>query len=66
VTDPARLQRLADAYPPKYGDLFMFVVRDGVLQGEGSEDGPLAYEVRATKAFAFGKGEVFSQTRYRF
>ena len=60
VTDPARLQRLADAYIPKYGQLFVFTVRNGALPGA------FAYEVRPTKAFGFGKGEVFSQTRWRF
>jgi hypothetical protein len=66
VTDEARLRRLAAAYLPKYGRLFVFEVRDGALRIEGSEDPALAFEVRATKAFAFGKGESFSQTRYRF
>jgi general stress protein 26 len=66
VTDVARLQRLADAYVPKYGDLFRFTIGDGALRGEGSEDDALAFEVRATKAFGFGKGRTFSQTSYRF
>jgi hypothetical protein len=66
VTDTAMLQRLADAYPPKYGDLFRFEVHDGTIHGEGTDNEPLAFQVRAAKAFGFGKGAVFSQTRYRF
>ena len=66
VTDEARLQRLADAYVAKYDQLFVFQVRDGALWIEGSEDPGLAYEVRATRAFGFAKGDPFSQTRWLF
>lgn len=66
VTDEAKLQRLADSYVAKYDQLFVFEVRDGALWIEGSEDPGLAYELRPTKAFGFGKGESFSQTRWRF
>jgi hypothetical protein len=66
VTDEARLQRLAEAYVAKYDQLFVFEVREGALWIEGSEDPGLAYELRPTKAFGFGKGESFSQTRWRF
>ena len=65
VTDDARLQRLADAYIAKYDDLFVFRVRDNALWIEGSDNSALAYEVRATKGFGFGKGP-YSQTRWRF
>jgi len=66
VTDQARLRRLADAYVAKYDQLFVFEVRDGALWIEGSEDPGMAFELRPTKAFGFGKGESFSQTRWRF
>jgi general stress protein 26 len=66
VTDEARLQRLADAYIRKYGELFVFEVRDGALWIEGSEDPGQTYEVRAAKALGFGKGDSFSQTCWRF
>jgi general stress protein 26 len=66
VTDEARLQRLADAYVEKYDQLFVFDVRDGALWIEGSDDPGLAFEVRPTKGFGFGKGVSFSQTRWRF
>lgn len=66
VTGIVRLERIADAYNGKYGDLFGFAVRDGALFGAETTDPTLVFELDATKAFAFGKGDVFSQTRYRF
>jgi nitroimidazol reductase NimA-like FMN-containing flavoprotein (pyridoxamine 5'-phosphate oxidase superfamily) len=65
VTDTARLQRVADAYESKYGSGWRFKVRDGAIEGN---DGNIAlvFEVAPTKAFGFGKGAVFSQTRWRF
>lgn len=66
VTDHATLARLAAAYLPKYDRIFVFEARDGELYAEGGQNPALAFEVRATKAFGFGKGGAFSQTRYRF
>ena len=66
VSDEVRLQRLADAYIAKYDLLFVFDVRDGALWIEGSDDPGLAYEIRPVKAFGFGKGDSFSQTRWQF
>jgi general stress protein 26 len=71
VTDEARLRRLADAWVAKYGEEWRFDVRDhGFVHGEDStEDDPgpaLVFEVAPRQAFGFGKGEVFSQTRWRF
>ena len=66
VTDVARLQRLADEYVAKYGELFRFTVRDGAFHIEGSESEVLVYELAPAKAFGFGKGDSFSQTRWRF
>jgi hypothetical protein len=68
--DPAKLQAMADAYRAKYDDLFPFVVRDGRLGVEAApvERDPeeiVAYRLRPTKAFGFGKGP-FSQTRWTF
>lgn len=65
VRDAATLQRIADAYLAKYGSPWHFAVRDGGLQGD---EGNLAlvYAVAPTTAFGFGKGEPFSQTRWRF
>jgi hypothetical protein len=65
VSDKARLQRLADAYEAKYGSDWHFEVREGAFNGaEGNI--ALVYKVTPTTAFGFGKGESFSQTRWRF
>jgi hypothetical protein len=65
VTDEPTPQRLADAYLAKYGDIFGFTVSDGAFH---SDDGgtALVFEVASRKGFAFGKGDAFSQTRWRF
>jgi nitroimidazol reductase NimA-like FMN-containing flavoprotein (pyridoxamine 5'-phosphate oxidase superfamily) len=65
VTDAARLQRVAHTYEAKYGSDWRFDVRDGAIEGN---DGNIAlvFEVAPTTAFGFGKGAVFSQTRWRF
>ena len=64
VTDQATLQRLADEYLSKYGEGWRFAVRDGVFVGAGGE--AIVYEVRPQRVFGFGKGQPFSQTRWRF
>jgi len=65
VSDEARLRGVAETYASKYGSPFRFTVRDGAfLNEEGGE--ALLYEVRPGTAFGFGKGETFSQTRWRF
>jgi hypothetical protein len=66
VTDEAIFQRLADEYVSKYGELFRFMVRDGGFHIEGTETEVLVYELAPAKAFGFGKGDSFSQTRWRF
>ena len=66
VTDEANLQRLADEYVAKYDQLFRFTVRGGAFYVEGSETEVLVYELAPTTAFGFGKGDSFSQTRWRF
>jgi hypothetical protein len=62
VSDEARLRLLADRYASKYD--WHFTVRDGAFYGEGGE--AHVYEVAPKTAFGFGKGEPFSQTRWRF
>lgn len=64
VDDEARLQRVAAEYASKYDPPFHFTVREGAFQGAGGL--ALVYEVAPKKVFGFGKGEVFSQTRWRF
>ena len=62
VDDESRLQQLADAYDAKYG--WHFEVRDGAFFGEGGR--ALVYEVAPKTAFGFGRGAMYSQTRWRF
>jgi len=56
------LQRLADQWKAKYD--WHFDVRDGAFYGDGGR--AEVFEVRPTKVLGFGKGEPFSQTRWRF
>ena len=45
VTDAVRLERIADAYNGKYGDLFGFAVRDGAMFGADTSDPALVFEL---------------------
>nr|WP_189930290.1 pyridoxamine 5'-phosphate oxidase family protein [Streptomyces sulfonofaciens] len=64
ITDDARLRALADAWERKYGAVWRFEVRDGAFV---SREGPaLVFAVAPRTAFGFGKGDTFSQTRWRF
>ena len=62
VIDEPRLQRIAARYASKYN--WHYRVRDGAFVGPGGQ--ALVFEVQPTTAFGFGKGERFSQTRWRF
>jgi nitroimidazol reductase NimA-like FMN-containing flavoprotein (pyridoxamine 5'-phosphate oxidase superfamily) len=65
VRDDARLRRIAGAVAAKYGPEWRFDVRDGAFHHpEGGE--AWVFEVAPVKAFGFGKGESYSQTRWRF
>jgi nitroimidazol reductase NimA-like FMN-containing flavoprotein (pyridoxamine 5'-phosphate oxidase superfamily) len=68
VSNPARLQRVADGFAAKYlpregAKVFHSELRDGTFIA--ADGNTLLYEVRPTTVFGFGKGE-FSQTRWRF
>jgi nitroimidazol reductase NimA-like FMN-containing flavoprotein (pyridoxamine 5'-phosphate oxidase superfamily) len=63
VIDEVKLQRVADAYVSKYN--WKYTVADGALRGDEGNVA-LVYEVTPITAFGFGKGEPFSQTRWRF
>lgn len=64
VTDDARLRELATAWEDKYGSSWHFEVRNGFFHhGPGHA---LVFTVAPRTVFGFGKGEPFSQTRWRF
>jgi general stress protein 26 len=64
VGDETKLRRIAAVYETTYGSDWHFDVRDGAFHGDGGE--ALVYEVTPKTVFGFGKGESFSQTRWRF
>ena len=64
VSEAGRLRELATAWEEKYGSVWRFEVRDGAFQGQGGPS--LVFAVSPRTAFGFGKGEPFSQTRWRF
>jgi hypothetical protein len=67
VGDEAEFSGVADAYELKYGDHFTAPqgtfsgLADAIRRGEA-----LVYRVAPTTVLGFGKGESFSQTRWRF
>lgn len=63
VRDEALLQRVAAQYASKYD--WHFAIRDGVFVGEGGNPA-MVLAVTPSIAFGFGKGDAFSQTRWRF
>lgn len=67
VNDEAELRRLADTFESKYGR--HFTAPEGTWFGLGEAirgANILVYRVAPTTIFGFGKGEQFSQTRWRF
>lgn len=60
----SKLQQLAGLYKSKYD--WNFSVREGAFWLEGSEAPALVFAVAPKTVFGFGKGEPFSQTRWRF
>ncbi|MEW2525950.1 pyridoxamine 5'-phosphate oxidase family protein [Streptomyces sp. NPDC047071] len=64
VTDERRLLALAAAWEDKYGSFWHYEVRDGCFHhGAGHA---YVFAVAPRTVFGFGKGEPFSQTRWRF
>ncbi|MFI9078688.1 pyridoxamine 5'-phosphate oxidase family protein [Streptomyces sioyaensis] len=64
LQDEAALRRLAELYVEKYGSDWHFDVRDGAFHGQGGR--ALVFRVEPVTAFGFGRGETYSQTRWRF
>jgi len=58
VTDLDRLGRLVEAHAKKYDDVFGFRLVDDKVQTRAPRTRPLFFEVRARKAFGFGKGKL--------
>jgi general stress protein 26 len=63
TSDDALLHRLAAMWKEKFD--WTFEVRNGVFHDPEGGDAPM-FEVRPSKILAFGRGDKFSQTRYRF
>ncbi|MBK3576028.1 pyridoxamine 5'-phosphate oxidase family protein [Streptomyces sp. MBT65] len=64
VVDEGVLRELAAAWEAKYGSFWHFDVRDGAFHhGSGHA---FVFAVAPRTVFGFGKGEPFSQTRWRF
>ncbi|WP_431040836.1 pyridoxamine 5'-phosphate oxidase family protein [Streptomyces sp. P1-3] len=78
ITDEKRLVELAAAWEAKYGPDWHFDVRDGAFSLATTTAAPppteetrdagraVVFEVSPRTAFGFGRGEGFSQTRWRF
>ncbi|MGA5514949.1 pyridoxamine 5'-phosphate oxidase family protein [Streptomyces pseudogriseolus] len=64
VTDDARLRELAALWEEKYGEFWHFEVRDGHFHHAPGR--AVVFSVAPHTVFGFGKGEPFSQTRWRF
>ncbi|MCO8275847.1 pyridoxamine 5'-phosphate oxidase family protein [Actinoplanes sp. TRM 88003] len=63
VTDASRLTELAGLWKDRHD--WDFTVQGDVFVQEGEHEA-LVFAVRPVKVLAFGKGEPFSQTRFRF
>jgi nitroimidazol reductase NimA-like FMN-containing flavoprotein (pyridoxamine 5'-phosphate oxidase superfamily) len=64
VTDPDLVRRVADAYVAKYGEEWRFTPKDGRFEHHGGVAD--VFRVRSSAAYGYARGEVFSQTRWRF
>ncbi|MFG2559861.1 pyridoxamine 5'-phosphate oxidase family protein [Streptomyces sp. NPDC048496] len=65
VTDEPRLTRLAKLWEEKYGADWHFEVHAGAF-ANGAGGRAEVFGVTPRKAFGFGKGEPYSQTRWLF
>jgi general stress protein 26 len=63
VTDEPLLRRLAKTWERKY-DFWHFNVRDGAFHHEAGR--ALVFELAPRKAFSYGRGKMYTATRYRF
>ncbi|MER6119333.1 pyridoxamine 5'-phosphate oxidase family protein [Streptomyces sp. NPDC001743] len=65
VTDEGALARLAEAWGTKYGADWHFDVADGAFVGSLGNRAEV-FAVSPRTVFGFGKGDPFTQTRWRF
>jgi nitroimidazol reductase NimA-like FMN-containing flavoprotein (pyridoxamine 5'-phosphate oxidase superfamily) len=63
VRDEGTLQRLVGRYASKYG--WQFSVRDGAFFNDAAGQ-VLVFAIAPETAFGFGRGDQYSQTRWRF
>lgn len=67
MTDPDRLPRLAEAWVATYGEDWRFRVQgDAFVHDEQPDAEAHVFAVAPTEVVGFGKGAVFSQTRWCF
>ncbi|MGW1884305.1 pyridoxamine 5'-phosphate oxidase family protein [Streptomyces sp. NPDC001970] len=66
VTDEERLAGLAAAWEAKYGPDWHFEVRDEAFASRDHGGRALVFGVAPRTAFGFGRGERYTQTRWRF
>lgn len=64
IGDEGELQRLADAWEAKYGEVWRFDVADGMFR-HSDGGGAAVFRVEPTKVLAFAK-DPHGQTTYRF
>jgi hypothetical protein len=67
VTRDADLRPIAQAFAAKYGtETWDFLVRDGAFTHRISGGRAIVFRVRPVRGLGFRKGDVFSQTTWRF
>jgi Pyridoxamine 5'-phosphate oxidase len=67
VTDDGGLEPIAEAFAAKYGTaVWDFVVGDGAFSHRVGGGRALVFRVRPVRGLGFRKGDLFSQTTWRF
>lgn len=65
VSDHDTLLALATAWVEDHGEIWRFEIRDGAFWSEEGGSAPV-FRIAPIRAFGFGKGASFSQTRWSF
>jgi hypothetical protein len=67
VTDDAELRPVAEAHGRKYGtQTWDYVIRDGAFAHRSLGGRAIVFRVRPVRGLGFRKGDVSSQTTWRF